>query len=337
MERLKERVKQSFIDNPVILMLCAMVVVLIATVPSFLSWGNIVNIMKQISPTMIVAMGVTFVFISNAKDLSAASNMAFAAVVANLVMMRIGGTMGTVFGLFAAVLVGLLFGTINGFLVAKLQINPFIATLVTSLIFEGVGLVVTDAQTLSYMPKWLLMIARTNILGLPAMMVFVIVVYLIGSYVLGHTGFGRCLYAVGTSRDAAFLSGVNPVKYKMIAYWICGVCASVGGMMLSIRLGAASQGMTKTVMLDIISAVLIGGASMSGGKGSLLGTAFGVVALGLLSNGLDLLNVEYNVLTIIKGFIILIAVVMDAFKERTSDRRLIRLIKQERAPAARKT
>ncbi|MEG1944060.1 MAG: ABC transporter permease [Oscillospiraceae bacterium] len=327
MQRVKEKTKQAVIDNPVIIMLCVMIGVLIVAVPSFLSVGNILSIMKQIAPTMIVAMGVTVVFISNAKDLSAATNMAFAAVIANIVMMRVGGTVGTALGLLAAVGVGLVFGTINGFLVAKLEINPFVATLVSSLIFEGIGLVITDAQSINYMPKWLIAMGRMNILGIPAMMIFVVVVFVLGSFVLKKTGFGRCLFAVGTSKNAAYLSGVNPVLYKMIAYWICGVCASVGGVMLSIRLGAASQGMTKTVMLDIISAVLIGGASMSGGKGSLLGTAFGVTVLGLLANGLNLLNVEYNVLTIIKGIIILIAVVMDALKEKASDNRLIRLAK----------
>ena len=234
MKEMIERAKRAVIDNPVIILLLVMVGVLIGVVPSFLTLGNMVNIMKQVAPTLVVAMGVTTVFISNAKDLSAATNMAFAAVIANLVMMRVSGTVGAVLGLGAAVLVGLLFGTLNGLLVAWLDINPFIATLVNSLVFEGIGLVITDAQTLNYMPEQLLALNRTYLLGIPVMFVFAVILYVVGTYVLKKSSFGRCLFAVGTSRKAAYLSGVSPVLYKMIAYWICGVCASVGGVMLSI-------------------------------------------------------------------------------------------------------
>lgn len=327
MGKLSEKIKRIVVDNPIVILLFVIVGILVGFVPSFLTWGNFVGVMKQVAPTLVVAMGVTIVFISNAKDLSAATNMAFAAVISNLVMMHVGGALGVTLGIGAAILVGLLFGTLNGILVAWLDINPFIATLVSSLVFEGIGLVITDAQTLNFMPKGLLKLNRTYFAGIPVMFLFAVALYIIGTYALKKSSFGRRLFAVGTSRKAAFLSGVSPVLYKMIAYWICGVCASIGGVMLSIRLNAASQGMTKTVMLDIISAVLIGGSSMSGGKGSLIGTAFGVIVLGFLSNGLNLLNVDYNVLNIIKGGIILIAVVMDAMKERASDYRLIRQTK----------
>lgn len=279
--------------------------------PVFLSMGNIINILRQISFNAILAMGMTVVIITGGIDLSVGSVLAVAAVVSASFIK----TADPVLPVFAAVLIGLgigaVCGSFNGICVTRGGLAPFISTMVMMTIARGAAQLFTKGRPVSGLLPEFTFMGAGFILGIPVPIYLLLLVVLITWFILNKTRTGRWIYAVGGNEAAARASGINVYRVKMIAYIYCGILAAFVGMIMTARLNSASPIVGDGYELDAIAASVIGGTSMDGGKGKVLNVLIGALIIGTISNGLDILNVSSYWQQIVKGFIILCAVLID--------------------------
>lgn len=285
-------------------------VILSITSESFLTTTNIINILRQVSIIGIVAIGMSFVIITGGIDLSVGSIMALSAVVAAS-FAKADSSYSILIPMIVGVTVGLACGLINGVLVAKWKVAPFIATLGMMTAARGLAMVYTDGRPVIGLSSSFNNIGSGYILGFPIPVVAFLVIVLIGIFILNFTVFGRHVFATGGNEQSAKLSGIHISTVKIGVYAISGLLAGIGGMILSSRIMSGSPVLGQGYELDAIAAVVIGGTSLFGGVGSLLGTLVGVLIIGVMNNGLDLLNVSSYYQQILKGAIIVIAVLLD--------------------------
>ncbi|MGH4117706.1 ABC transporter permease subunit [Clostridium sp.] len=287
-----------------LLILC--IVISIIT-PRFLSYGNIKNVLTQVSVNAVIAVGMSFVILTGGIDLSVGSILAVSAAAAASIMKSTGNVY---LAIFVALAIGCVIGLINGVLVSKGKIQAFIVTLATMTIFRGVTYVFTNGTPISGLGQKFSGIGNKAILGLPIPVVIMVIVFGIAFYVLSQTRYGRYLYALGGNEDSARLSGINTDKVKTLVYVICGATAALSGIIVTSRIGSASPNAGVGFELDAIAAVVVGGTSLSGGEGSVGGTIIGALIIGVLSNGLNLVNVSPFYQAIVKGLVILLAVMI---------------------------
>lgn len=278
----------------------------------FLTSGNILNVLRQTSINSIIAAGMSFVIITGGIDLSVGSTLALSgAVAATLFAMGIN----PVFALLGALAVGAGIGFINGIAIAKGKLQPFIVTLATMTIFRGATMVFTDGKPISAgfekNSEVLAYIGNGYLFGVPFPIILMIVVFAIGFFILTQTTFGRYVYALGGNEDATKLSGVNTDRVKILVYTISGFLAAVAGIIITARLSSAQPTAGSGYELDAIAAVVLGGTSLAGGVGSILGTVTGALIIGVLNNALNLMNVSSYYQLLAKGVVILIAVLID--------------------------
>lgn len=280
--------------------------------PRFLTVSNVLNILRQTSINSIIAAGMTFVILTGGIDLSVGSVLAFTgAVCAKLITMNVN--------IFAVVIItiitGVLFGILSGIVISKGKIQPFIATLVTMTMLRGATLVFTDARPItvgsSESAKFFSQIGSGYLFKIPNPVYIMIFVFLASYYVLTQTKFGRYVYSLGGNEEATRLSGINTDKVKILVYGVSGLLSSIAGIIITSRLSSASPNAGLGYELDAIAAVVLGGTSLAGGIGSVMGTVVGALIIGILNNSLNLLNVSSNYQMIAKGAVILIAVLMD--------------------------
>lgn len=281
--------------------------------PDFLTVNNIISIALQTAVIAIIAIGMTYVIITSGIDLSVGSVIALAGVVAaQLLTNGVNIVLAMLFG----VIIGALFGLLNGLLITKGNLQPFIATLGTMMIARGLSLVLTDGLPVSGLPKSFTTLGNGRLLGIPIPVIFLIVIAIIAHFVLSKTVFGRYVYALGSNEEAARLSGVNTNLNKIYVYILSGVLAAIAGMILAARLVSAQPSAGTGYEMDAIASVVIGGASMAGGIGSITGTVIGAFTIGVLRNGLNLLNVSPFWQQIAIGIVILLAVYFDHKKNK---------------------
>lgn len=276
--------------------------------PVFLSTSNIINVLRQISTNGILAVGMTFVILSGGIDLSVGSLVAVTSVICGSMLMN-GSNAGI--ACLVGVTAAIAFGTFNGYLIAYVGLQPFIATLASTTIGRGFALVFSNGKPFTIMNESFLAIGQGSILGIPTPIIILIIVCAIGLIILKSTTFGRYVFAIGGNKNAAKLSGIKTRKVEMMVYIISGICCGIVGLILSARISSGQPTAAEGYELDAIAATAIGGTSMSGGIGGLQGTILGFVIIGLISNTLNLLNVNSFYQQIVKGFIILLAVLMD--------------------------
>jgi len=286
-----------------------LVVVLALTSPSFLTLQNILNVLRQSSIIGIIAIGMTFVIIKGGIDLSVGSILGFSAVVAT--SFAHPGEYPVIAPIIMGLLVGVACGLVNGFVIAKWNIAPFIVTLGMLTAARGMTLVYTDGKPIINLSDAYNFIGSGHFLGLPIPVIVFILVILVGVFLLNFTKFGRHVFAVGGNEKAARLSGVNIFAVKLAAYAIAGLTSGMAGILLSSRVMTGSPILGQGYELDAIAAVVIGGTSLTGGRGSMIGTVIGVLIISIMNNGLDLLNVSSYYQQIIKGAIIVLAVLLD--------------------------
>jgi ribose/xylose/arabinose/galactoside ABC-type transport system permease subunit len=277
---------------------------------SFLTATNMINILRQVSIIGIVAIGMSFVIVTGGIDLSVGSIMALSAVVAAS-FAQTDSHYSVFIPLIIGITVGLACGLINGVLVAKWKVAPFIATLGMMTAARGLAMVYTDGRPVIGLSNIYNHIGSGYILGLPIPVIAFIIIVLIGVFLLNYTVFGRHVLATGGNEQSAKLSGINVTSVKIGVYAIAGLLAGIGGMILSSRIMSGSPVLGQGYELDAIAAVVIGGTSLFGGVGSIIGTVVGVLIIGVMNNGLDLLNVSSYYQQILKGAIIVIAVLLD--------------------------
>ncbi|ATO48802.1 ribose ABC transporter permease [Brevibacillus laterosporus] len=289
-----------------------LVIILSIVSSDFLTVSNIFNVLRQVSINALIAFGMTFVILTGGIDLSVGSTLALSSAL-SAGMMASGGDpfLAIVVGLLA----GLVMGAFNGILVAKGNVAPFIATLATMTVFRGLTLVYTEGKPITGLPDSFGMVGKSFFLQIPMPVIWMLLSFVALYFILKHTTFGRHVYALGSNEEATRLSGVSTTKVKIWVYSISGLFASLAGIILTSRLNSAQPTAGTSYELDAIAAVVLGGTSLSGGKGWIVGTLIGAMIIGVLNNGLNLLNVSSFYQLVAKGAVILIAVLLDRSKK----------------------
>lgn len=284
--------------------------------PVFLTFDNIMNVLRQISINGLLAIGVTFVILTKGIDLSVGSILAFSGVIA--ASLAQGGAYPVMVCVFFGLLAGAALGLINGFVIAKWNVAPFIVTLGMMSAARGLTFVYSDGRPIPNLSEGFQFIGGGDILGIPFPVILLLAVFLISTIVLYRTKIGRYIYAVGGNEEAAIISGVNIKRVKLFVYTVSGFLAGLAGIVLTSRVTSGLPQAGTSYELDAIAAVVIGGTSLNGGKGRLWGTLVGVLLIGVINNGLDLLNVSSYYQLIIKGLIIAVAVMLDGKSNKTN-------------------
>lgn len=294
-----------------LLLLC---IVLTFLSDSFFTLDNWLNILRQVSINALIAFGMTFVILTGGIDLSVGSVLALSSAFAAGLM---ANGMNGVFAMMIGISAGLAMGALNGVIITKGRVAPFIATLATMTIFRGATLVYTEGRPITGFSDELAfqMLGRGYFLGIPVPVVLMLVAYVLLYVVLKKTTFGRHTYAIGGNEEATRLSGIRVDRLKIWIYSLTGGLAALAGLILTSRLNSAQPTAGTAYELDAIAAVVLGGTSLSGGRGWIFGTLIGALIIGVLNNGLNLLNVSSFYQQVIKGVVILLAVILDRRKE----------------------
>ncbi|WP_147803705.1 ABC transporter permease subunit [Alkalicoccus halolimnae] len=281
--------------------------------PGFLSPANLLNVLRQVSINALIAFGMTFVILTGGIDLSVGSTLALAsAVSASLMASGLDPILAVMVGLLA----GAVLGAFNGVFIAKGKVAPFIATLATMTIYRGLTLVLTDGRPVSGLGESAAfeMLGRGYFLGIPVPAITMMIAFAVLYLILKKTTFGRRVYAVGGNEEAAVLSGIKADRIKIYVYSLTGMLSALAGMILTSRLNSAQPTAGTMYELDAIAAVVLGGTSLTGGRGWIVGTLIGALIIGVLNNGLNLLGVSSFFQQVVKGSVILLAVLLDRKK-----------------------
>jgi ribose transport system permease protein len=281
--------------------------------PSFIAPLNILNLLRQVSINALIAFGMTFVILTGGIDLSVGSTLALSSVL--MAGMIVSG-INPIAAIFISVILGAVMGAINGLLITKGKIAPFIATLATMTVFRGLTLVYTNGNPITGLGDdyAFQLFGRGYFLGIPVPAVTMIIAFFILWFILHKTSFGRKTYAIGGNEKASLVSGIKVERIKWMIYSLAGIMAALAGSILTSRLNSAEPTAGTSYEMDAIAAVVLGGTSLSGGKGRIFGTLVGALIIGTLNNGLNLLDVSSFYQQVVKGIVILIAVLIDRKK-----------------------
>ena len=281
---------------------------------NFLTANNLLNLLLQVTSNALIAFGMTFVILTGGIDLSVGSILALSsALTAGL----LGSGMPVTLAILISLILGCILGMINGLLISYGKLAPFIVTLATMTIFRGATLVYTNGNPITkglsdtFLFQFL---GQGYIVGIPFPVIIMFIVFIVLYVLLHKTAFGKSVYAIGGNEKAAFISGVKLNKVKIIIYSISGIMASISGLIITSRLSSAQPTAGASYEMDAIAAVVLGGTSLSGGKGRILGTLIGALIIGVLNNGLNIIGVSAFWQQVVKGVVILIAVLIDRFK-----------------------
>jgi ribose transport system permease protein len=289
----------------------------------FLSGSNLINILNNVAVLGVIAIVMTFVIISGGIDLSVASVVALTGVVT---VQLFGLGMPTGVAMLGGLMVGVVVGFINGYLITYLKINSLITTLGTMSIARGLAFVYSGGLTSSTSNETFGLLGRgfVSFLGvnIPVPLVIMVILFILAFFILKYTIFGRNVYAIGGNAEASRLAGIKVHKNQMYIYVLSGLFASLGGLILTSQLSAGAPQAATGMELSVIAAVILGGCSLAGGKGTMVGTFLGVIILGTMNNGLTIMNVSSYWQDVARGLILLVAVGMDQFRFKSLSRML---------------
>ena len=292
----------------IVIAFALLVVILSLLSGSFLTVSNLLNIARQVSINAVIAAGMTFVILTGGIDLSVGSVLAVSgAVIAGL----LSAGRPLLVGIGAGLAVGAALGLLDGLVITRGKVQPFIATLGMLTIGRGLTLVYTDGRPITGLPDAFVWLGAGEVSRIPVPVVIMILVSLISYGILTQTVFGRYVYAIGGNEEAARLSGVDVATHKTLVYVISGVLSAVSAVILTARLNSAQPTAGVGFELDAIAAVVLGGTTLAGGEGSIGGTLQGAFIIGVINNGLNLLNVNPFYQQVVKGAVILLAVLLD--------------------------
>ena len=310
METNTKKITDRAQDFGALIALALLVIVISIVSPEFRTVKNFLSLLRQSSINGLIAFGMTCVILTDAIDLSVGSVLALStALCAGMI------TAGVPAGLamILALAIGTFLGAVSGILVTKGRLQPFIATLITMTVYRGVTMIFTGAKPISNLGDSfvLKLVGRGNFYRIPIPVILLLLVFAAFYLLLNKTTFGRAVYATGSNWKCAKLAGINIHRTKIAVYAISGFMASLSGLILLSRLGSAQPTLGEGYELDAIAAVALGGTSMSGGRGKIYGTFVGVLIIAVLNNGLNILGVSSYYLDVIKGLVILVAVLSD--------------------------
>ncbi|MGR5463140.1 ribose ABC transporter permease [Photobacterium damselae] len=304
--------KEWLIEQKSLIALIFLIVVVSFLNPNFFTVDNILNILRQTSVNAIIAVGMTLVILTAGIDLSVGSVLALCgAFAATLIAMEVP----VLIAVPTALLAGAILGAISGVIIAKGKVQAFIATLVTMTLLRGITMVYTDGRPISTgftdVADSFAWFGTGYAMGIPVPIWLMVIVFAAAWYLLNHTRFGRYVYALGGNESATRLSGINVDRVKIGVYAICGFLSALAGIIITSRLSSAQPTAGMGYELDAIAAVVLGGTSLAGGKGRIMGTLIGALIIGFLNNALNLLDVSSYYQMIAKAVVILLAVLVD--------------------------
>lgn len=315
-------------QKAVVLFVMAILLLLFSTLsPAFRNYTTLITLCSYSYYIAFMAIGVTFVLVSGGVDLSLGTGMICYGLIGGMVIEKLGCPV--VVGMLVSILVGGLFGLFNGYCVAVLKLPPFISTLVTMMITRGLGSIVVNGMSVTWPMKntpqgWFRLLFRLQIgkLIVPIGLLWVILAVVIMSYILNHTKLGRYIIAIGSNKEATRLSGVSVTRYHIAAYVIAGLFTGLAAVAYAATFQAIGPSTGGGLELDAIASAVIGGTSMAGGSGTVVGTLLGVFIISLLKTGLPFIGLQANWQQIITGFVMIVAVGSDVLKNKRLQRKL---------------
>lgn len=307
--------KKEWIETySLIIVVIVLGTILSIATPTFFTSTNLINVLRQVSINGILAIGMTFVVLTGGIDLSVGSIVAFSGIVAAGMLRDL--ELGLLATIIIVIFIATLLGAINGYFIAYWNAAPFVVTLAMMTIARGMTYVYSNGRPISPLPEQYLIIGKGQFLGLPIPAIILLIIFLVGFFILKYFRIGRHIYAVGGNSNAALVSGINVRKVTLYTYAISGCLCGIAAIILTARVSAGLPQAGQGYELDAIAATVIGGTSLSGGRGKLWGTILGTLLLGIVSNGLDLLNVSSFYQQIAKGIIILGAILIDSRRNK---------------------
>lgn len=308
-----EKTKNLLREMGPLIGLVLLFIVIAALNDRFISPSNLSNLLRQVSINALISFGMTFVILTGGIDLSVGSILALSSA---LLASMITSGMNPEMAVIVAAVIGLGLGAVNGIIVAYGKVAPFIATLATMTIYRGATLVYTNGNPISGLSDDPIFIGlgQGDIAGVPVPAILMLIAFLVLLFILNKTPLGRQTYAVGGNEKVSFIAGIKINRVKIVSYAITGLLCALAGAVLTSRLNSAQPTAGMGYELDAIAAVVLGGTSLSGGKGRITGTLIGALIIGTLNNGLNILNVSSFYQQVVKGIVILLAVLMDRKK-----------------------
>ncbi len=305
--------RKKLLDLITLLAAVIFVIILSAAVPNFLSLNNVINVLEQLTTIGMLCLGMTFILIIGGIDLSMPAVLMAATVPGAMIMSKTGNVL---VGVVIILGVGIIFGMINGIAIAKARMIPFIVTLSTQIIANGFAVMITNSKSVFGLPDVFLFLGiKIGIVPISIPIFFIIAV--ISHIILAKTKYGRIFYMIGQNENTARISGIRTDLYIFCTYIIASIYACIAGILLAARTNMAGATMVGNTMLtDTISAAVIGGASLSGGKGNIFGSVLGALFITVISNFINLMGYSYYVGLIIKGVLIVIIIALDRLRNR---------------------
>lgn len=304
-------------ENGLLIFLVALCCVVTFFEPRFLSANNLMNVLIQVAINAIIATGIIFPILTGGIDLSVGSIAALSGVIVAWVIKVVNPqsvVLSLVIILAVSALVGLVFGSITAFAVSRLNVAPFIATLAIMSVARGLAYIITDGKPIFQLANSFKWLGQARVLGIPVLVILMIIILVSAWFLLEKMPFGRYVLAVGSNEEVAYLSGVNVKRIKFTVYIISAVMAALGGVILASKLGTGQPAAGEGYEMTAIAAIVMGGTSLSGGRGSIGKTIIGILTIGVINNGLNLLQVSSYWQTVTMGVIILVAVILDQFR-----------------------
>lgn len=287
---------------------------------NFLSWQNMVNLLVAASLVGVVAVGHTYLIIAGQNDLSPGSLAAFSGVMVTLLLSK---DIPMLIAIVITLAGGAVVGVFNAWMVNKIKLEAFIATLVTQTIVRGLAYIICDGKPIAVSNKAFIDFGTLRILGLPVAVWLMILAFIVFGFILAKTKFGRSVYAIGGSSEAARLAGLNPKKIVTICFILIGVLTSMGGIVFAARMNAGQPAANVNLEFDAITAVILGGVSFAGGVGSMGGTVLGVLLIQAFNTGLIMVNVPSFWQLVARGFLLLFALTFDYIRKEKRDKELL--------------
>lgn len=314
--KIKNMIKKNAHEYGALIALVVLVIVMSLISPQFRTFNNLLTLLRQASVNGLIAFGMTLVILTGGIDLSVGSTLGLTGALFAGLVVNIG--MPIPLALVVALIFGLGLGLISGFLVGKAKLQPFIATLITMTVYRGFTLIYTNGRPISNLTAdeyvgsgFLTFIGRGAILGIPVPVIILFVAFIMLYLLLNKSTLGRKIYAVGSNERAAQLSGINTDRVKLFVYSMSGLMSTLAALILVSRLNSAQPTLGTGYELDAIAATAIGGTSMTGGRGKISGTLLGILIIAVLSNGMNILGISSYYQDVVKGIVILLAVLVD--------------------------
>jgi ribose/xylose/arabinose/galactoside ABC-type transport system permease subunit len=287
---------------------------------AFFTSINLTNVLLQAAVLAIVSFGLTFVILAGELDLSAGTGSALASVIGAQVMV---GTGSIALGVLAALGFGVVLGVVNGLLVTRIEVPSFIATLGTFIICQGVALALTNGGVVAGLPEGIGAFSNASVLGVPALVCAAVLMFLVLYFLQRETTFGVRVLAVGGNAEAARLSGLPVNRVRILVFLIAGATTALGGLALLVRVQSGQPNANQTLALEAIAAVVVGGTSLTGGRGSVVRTLWGVLLIAVLRNGLDLLGINEDLKQVVIGVVFIVAASVDFLRRQLTRRRVV--------------